>query len=131
MERIFFRVREVAEQFGLEDSSILRWIYRGKLPALKVGRAWRIPRAALVPDGRESAPAGDVLDLVAVDLAKVIPEQVYIPARVVKSVLRCTTDELEALSLPHLRIGSRLHVRRTDVLEWVIQQIKECVHEPR
>src|SRR5205823_14259202 len=40
-------VDEVASYLGVEPITVYRWCRQGRLPALKVGKAWRIRRGAL------------------------------------------------------------------------------------
>lgn len=42
MERLL-RVEEVAERLGIEVSTVRAWLFYGKLPKVKVGRAVRVP----------------------------------------------------------------------------------------
>jgi len=42
MEKKAYRVREYAEAYGLDPMTLYRAIYRGELPAIKVGRSIRI-----------------------------------------------------------------------------------------
>lgn len=43
----FIRVNEVASYLGLSRSQVYRLIERGVLPAVRIGSAHRVPRAAL------------------------------------------------------------------------------------
>jgi len=43
-ESAFLTDYEVAEEVGVGVESVRRWMRRGDLPAVKMGRHWRIPR---------------------------------------------------------------------------------------
>ena len=43
----FFTVTETMAYLKLHRNTILRYIRQGKLPAVKFGRVWRIPRESL------------------------------------------------------------------------------------
>ena len=38
---------EVAELFGVHHSTVVRWIQRGELPAIRAGRVYRINKSQL------------------------------------------------------------------------------------
>lgn len=68
----FVNADEAAQILGVSPPAIVRAIRAGRLPALKLDRTWRIPRAALVANGhhaaggaRPSSPPGDPLALIA------------------------------------------------------------------
>lgn len=46
-EPSYLTVEEVAKAFGLNVTTVYRLVQRGKLPAFKVGRQWRISRFRL------------------------------------------------------------------------------------
>jgi excisionase family DNA binding protein len=46
-ERLLLRPREAAQALGLSTSNVFALVRRGELPSLRIGRALRIPRAAL------------------------------------------------------------------------------------
>jgi excisionase family DNA binding protein len=46
-ERSFLTPREVSGMLRVSTQTVRRWIKQGKLPAYRVGRAWRIKRADL------------------------------------------------------------------------------------
>lgn len=48
------RVEDVAEYLGVGQVTVYRWCREGRLPCLKVGRSWRIRRAALEEFLRQS-----------------------------------------------------------------------------
>ena len=48
MERILLRVEEAAEAAGLSRATMYELVLGGVVPSIKVGRARRIPREALV-----------------------------------------------------------------------------------
>jgi excisionase family DNA binding protein len=41
----YYRVSDVATMLQVSDRTIKRWILEGKIPGIKPGREWRIPRA--------------------------------------------------------------------------------------
>lgn len=41
----YLRPPEVANRLGISTSLVLKLIKRGKLPAVRIGHLWRIPRA--------------------------------------------------------------------------------------
>ena len=41
-------VAEVAEYLGVEQTTVQRWCREGSMPAMKIGKSWRIRREALV-----------------------------------------------------------------------------------
>jgi len=40
-------IKEVATYLKVSRTTVWRWCYEGKLPAFRVGRGWRIHRAAV------------------------------------------------------------------------------------
>ena len=46
-DKTYFRVDEVAAHFGVSPRSVYRWIRRGRLAAVRISGAVRIPGAAL------------------------------------------------------------------------------------
>lgn len=48
MERILLRVEEAAEAAGLSRAAMYGLVLGGVIPSIKVGRARRVPREALV-----------------------------------------------------------------------------------
>ena len=42
------RVGEVAALLQVSGNTVTRWIRQGRLPAVRVGRCWRIPRDDMV-----------------------------------------------------------------------------------
>lgn len=40
-------LREAAEQLGVPEPTLRAWIRKGRIRAIKSGRAWRIPAAAV------------------------------------------------------------------------------------
>jgi excisionase family DNA binding protein len=47
-QKSFFSTEEVAEIFGVRSKTVRKWIYSGKVRAVKVGSQWRIPRGELI-----------------------------------------------------------------------------------
>jgi len=43
-EHDLLKPQEVADRLRVSYSTIIRWIYEGKLPACKVGIQWRVAR---------------------------------------------------------------------------------------
>ena len=39
--------QEVAKELRVSDATVVRWCRKGKMPALKAGKAWRISREDL------------------------------------------------------------------------------------
>jgi excisionase family DNA binding protein len=39
---MLLRIREVAAELGLAAKTVRKWILTGKLPAVKLGREWRV-----------------------------------------------------------------------------------------
>lgn len=58
-DRLYFSVGEAAKILGCHPVTVRRQIALGAIPAIRVGRPWRIPMAALEPETalrrRESA----------------------------------------------------------------------------
>jgi excisionase family DNA binding protein len=48
MTERFLTINEVAELLGVHHGTIRRMIARGTLRAVRVGRLWRVPQAALI-----------------------------------------------------------------------------------
>ncbi len=46
-ERIFLTPQEVSDLLRISTQTVRRWIKEGRLPAYKVGRAWRIKEGDL------------------------------------------------------------------------------------
>src|SRR5436305_7605628 len=46
-ERQLLTADEVARELGLQSTTIYQWCREGRLPAIKLGKEWRIRRAAL------------------------------------------------------------------------------------
>jgi len=55
------RVGEVAALLQVSGNTVTRWIRQGRLPAVRVGRCWRIPRNDMVRwlDARSTTGAYD------------------------------------------------------------------------
>src|SRR5919202_3052742 len=47
MKKALLSVEEVAEYLGVGPVTIYRWCREGRLPCLKIGKHWRVRRAAL------------------------------------------------------------------------------------
>ena len=56
MEKKGYRVREYAEAYGLDPMTLYRAIYRGELPAIKIGRSIRITEEGMASFIREANP---------------------------------------------------------------------------
>ncbi len=59
--RELLTVAEVAKQSGLEAVTISRWCRSGRLPAIKLGKEWRIRRAALEAFLRQAEQASSLV----------------------------------------------------------------------
>ena len=46
-ERLAFSIAEVASALGISARQVRRWVVTGRLPAVRLGRTWRITRATL------------------------------------------------------------------------------------
>lgn len=44
----FLNVKEAAEFLGVSKKTVLRWISKGELFAIKIGREYRIPKASII-----------------------------------------------------------------------------------
>ncbi len=47
LERKAYSPKEVQEMLGISQTTVYRWLETGKLPAVKIGKLWRIPADAL------------------------------------------------------------------------------------
>ena len=47
LERKAYSPREVQEMLGIGKATIYRWLYSGKIKAVKIGKMWRIPAEAV------------------------------------------------------------------------------------
>ena len=47
-EVIFLTVNEAAEMLRIHPKTVQRYLRLGKLPGMKLGKAWRVPRSALL-----------------------------------------------------------------------------------
>ena len=47
VERKAYSPKEVQEMLGVGQTTIYRWLESGRLPAVKIGKLWRIPADAL------------------------------------------------------------------------------------
>ncbi|MBM4467444.1 MAG: helix-turn-helix domain-containing protein [Chloroflexi bacterium] len=47
VERKAYSPKEVQEMLGIAQTTVYRWLTSGRLPAVKIGRLWRIPADAL------------------------------------------------------------------------------------
>lgn len=49
MEQIgkLYKVSQIAQMLNTSRSSVLRWIYQGKLKAIRIFGTWRIPQSEL------------------------------------------------------------------------------------
>jgi len=47
LERKAYSPKEVMERLGISQTTIYRWLESGQLPAVKIGKLWRIPVDAL------------------------------------------------------------------------------------
>jgi excisionase family DNA binding protein len=43
----WFSINEVAQSLGVHHGTVRRLIAKGRLPAVRVGRLWRVPSSAL------------------------------------------------------------------------------------
>ena len=48
MRTVYLRVHEIAERYGVADSTVLRWIKDGKLRAIRPGRAYLVAQSDLI-----------------------------------------------------------------------------------
>lgn len=53
-EREFLTIHETAQELGCGDSTVREMIQDGRLPAVHLGRVFRIPRAVLVAMANEA-----------------------------------------------------------------------------
>ena len=47
LERKAYSPKEVQEMLGISQTTVYRWLESGQLPAVKIGKLWRIPADAL------------------------------------------------------------------------------------
>jgi len=47
VERKAYSPKEVQEMLGIAQTTVYRWLESGRLPAVKIGKLWRIPADAL------------------------------------------------------------------------------------
>jgi len=47
VERKAYSPKEVMELLGISQTTVYRWLESGELPAVKIGKLWRIPADAL------------------------------------------------------------------------------------
>jgi len=47
LERKAYSPKEVQEMLGISQTTVYRWLESGRLPAVKIGKLWRIPADAL------------------------------------------------------------------------------------
>ena len=55
----YYTVNETAQALGLSKNGLYKLIYAGKIPAVKVGRAIRIPADALKPENLPPVLGGE------------------------------------------------------------------------
>jgi len=48
MTEVFLNTRQVARRLSINFHVVQRWMRDGTLPALKMGRAWRMPESELI-----------------------------------------------------------------------------------
>lgn len=46
-ERLALTIAEVSAAIGISPRQVRRWIVTGRLPAVRLGRVWRVTRATL------------------------------------------------------------------------------------
>lgn len=95
-------IATVAEYLGVSERTVYNRVRSGELPAIKVGRLWRVRRSALEAwlGVGEREPADTVPGPYPVDARPPVPETVAehhpLPSRVeLEQLLRSVTDQLE------------------------------------
>lgn len=60
-QKKLYRVREVAEAWGLSRSKVFQMVASGEIESIRIGRSVRIPARVVeaVADGRAVAPSND------------------------------------------------------------------------
>lgn len=43
----FYSPSEVAKMYNLKEETVRKWLYRGHIKGIKLGRLWRIPESSL------------------------------------------------------------------------------------
>ncbi|WP_338819583.1 helix-turn-helix domain-containing protein [Neomoorella thermoacetica] len=43
----FYSPHEVAKMYNVKEETVRKWLYRGNIRGIKMGRLWRIPESAL------------------------------------------------------------------------------------
>jgi len=59
MEKQFYRIKDLARICGLEEMTLRRAIYRGDLPAVKIGRSVRITEEGFLSFVKPAIPCRD------------------------------------------------------------------------
>ena len=55
-EVIFLNVNETAEILRIHPKTVQRYLRLGKLPGVKLGKAWRVPKSALLSIAQQRKP---------------------------------------------------------------------------
>lgn len=105
MVGVFLSVDEVARQLRLEPRTVRRLIRRGEIPAVKVGKQWRVPADALAGLRAEArAAAAEPLFMTTEEFLRLPVEN--LPVQLVKGLV--VRDP--APFVPHQVLVGRLHI---------------------
>jgi excisionase family DNA binding protein len=55
-EKFFFTVSETAEILRIHPKTVQHYLRLGKLPGIKLGKAWRVPKSALLSMAKPTEP---------------------------------------------------------------------------
>jgi len=116
MQSALFTVREAATHLGVSEAGVRRWVARGRLRAVRVGRALRIARAEL----------DQIVSRGALDGAEPTGDRAPAP----RSPLPRTIRRAEAL-VAHLAAEDLDHVELVDVLGEALRVASERATERR
>jgi len=53
MEKQFYTTKQIAQLFGVHESTVRRWAEDGHIPVLRFGKSYRFPKALIDAMGQE------------------------------------------------------------------------------
>ena len=115
---IMLRVDEAAQVLRVSRRTVQRWVQKQRIPALPVGRTWRIPRSVTTTASYE-----EMVFQARADFDTVLPAEEYLLPAELRRALHLSRQELRELAPPSHQVMQRLRYARAEILEWLMLRI--------